>query len=34
MKQINHHSIIKLHEVYETERLLYLVMDYMDDGEL
>lgn len=34
LRSLNHDSIIKLHEVQETERTVYLVMDYIPSQSL
>ncbi|KAF9910088.1 hypothetical protein BX616_010973 [Lobosporangium transversale] len=34
MKLINHPHVIRLHDVYETEKELFLVMEYVSGGEL
>ena len=31
---MNHENIVKLHEVYETETSIYLVLDLLEGGEL
>lgn len=33
-RRIDHPSIVKIHEVYEDEHIVYLVMDHMEGGEL
>lgn len=34
MRQIKHPYIIKLHEVYETNKNLHLILEYLDGGDL
>jgi len=34
MKQLNHPYIVKLHEVYETPKKIYIIMENYDGGEL
>ena len=34
MRQLNCTSLIKLHEVYETENSLYMVLDLLEGGSL
>jgi len=34
MRQLDHDNIIKLYEVYEGEKSVYLVLDYVQGGEL
>lgn len=34
MSQINHPSIVKLYEIFQTEKYFFLVMEYMDQGDL
>lgn len=34
MRHLNHKNIINLHEVYEGEKHIYLVMDLLKGGEL
>lgn len=33
-RRINHPHIVRIHEVFEDERMVYLVMDHMEGGEL
>lgn len=33
-KRINHPNIVRIHEVFEDQHMVYLVMDYMEGGEL
>mmetsp|Transcript_28613 Transcript_28613/g.42328 ORF Transcript_28613/g.42328 Transcript_28613/m.42328 type:complete len:336 (+) Transcript_28613:65-1072(+) len=33
-KRIDHPHIVKIHEVFESEKFVYLVMDHMEGGEL
>ncbi len=32
MRALDHKNIMKLHEIYETENSLYLVLDLFDGG--
>lgn len=34
MRSLNHPNLIKLHEVYETENSLYMVMELLNGGNL
>lgn len=34
MRTLNHPNLIKLHEVYETENSLYMVMELLNGGNL
>jgi len=34
MKQLNHPYVVKLHEVYETPKKIYIIMENYDGGEL
>lgn len=34
MRMLNHKNIIKLHEVYEDEKKVYLILDLLEGGEL
>lgn len=34
MRMLNHENIIKLHEVYEDEKKVYLILDLLEGGEL
>jgi len=34
MRKLNHENIIKLHEVYESENHIYLVLELLSGGEL
>lgn len=34
MKKLNHPNIIKLYQVMQTERMLYLVTEYVPGGEI
>lgn len=34
MRMLNHENIIKLHEVYEDEKKVYLILDILEGGEL
>lgn len=34
MRQLDNHALIKLHEVYETENSLYMVLDLLEGGSL
>ena len=34
MRQLDSPSLIKLHEVYETENSLYMVLDLLEGGSL
>jgi len=34
MRELNHSSIIRLHEVYETQNSLYMVLDLLEGGSL
>jgi len=34
MKEVNHPNIIKLHETFYEEGMLYMVMEFADDGDL
>lgn len=34
MRQLDSGSLIKLHEVYETDNSLYMVMDLLEGGSL
>lgn len=34
LKLTRHHNIIQLYEIIETKKLLYLIMEYADGGEL
>ncbi|OWB59030.1 hypothetical protein B5S28_g5152 [[Candida] boidinii] len=34
MKLLNHKNVLRLYDVYETEKALYLVLEYVEGGEL
>jgi calcium-dependent protein kinase len=34
MRELTHSSIIRLHEVYETDNSLYMVLDLLEGGSL
>jgi calcium-dependent protein kinase len=34
MRELNNPSIIRLHEVYETDNSLYMVLDLLEGGSL
>jgi calcium-dependent protein kinase len=34
MRELDHPSIIRLHEVYETQNSLYMIMDLLEGGSL
>ena len=34
MRQVDHPNIVKMHEVFEDEKYLYLVMELLSGGEL
>lgn len=34
LRKLNHQNIIKLHEVYENELYIHLVLEYLEGGEL
>lgn len=34
MRMLHHENIIKLHEVYEDEKKVYLILDLLEGGEL
>ena len=34
MREMDHPNIIKLHEVYESPKYIYMLLDYIDGGEL
>lgn len=34
MRKFDSHALIKLHEVYETENSLYMVLDLLEGGSL
>lgn len=34
MRSLNHPSIMKLHEVFETENSLYFILDLLEGGQL
>ena len=34
LRQINHAGIIKLHEVYESEMYIHMVLEYLKGGQL
>ena len=34
MRDTDHPNIIKIHEVYESNRYVYMITDYYDGGEL
>ncbi len=34
MRELHHQSLLKLHEVYETDNSLYMVMELLEGGQL
>lgn len=34
MRKLNHPNIIHLHEVHETDNTIYMIMDYLEGGQL
>ena len=34
MRKLDSHALIKLHEVYETDNSLYMVLDLLEGGSL
>lgn len=34
MKELDHPNLVKLYETYETEKEIYLVMEFCEGGEL
>lgn len=34
LRELNHKNIIKLYEVYESDRYIHLILEYLDGGEL
>lgn len=34
LRDTKHPGILKLHEVYESSKFIFLILDYLDGGEL
>jgi len=34
MKQVNHPNIVKMYEIYEDEKYVYIVMEMLSGGEV